>query len=85
MNNGHGFFNNPLLQAEYNRLISEGIEGLTAALDVGVQIEEMDIEDLESMMEKTDRTDIKRVMTDLLDGSNSHLTAFETQIGYIIQ
>jgi hypothetical protein len=48
-------------------------------------IEEMDIEDLESMMEKTDRTDIKRVMTDLLDGSNSHLTAFETQIGYIIQ
>jgi len=51
----------------------------------GVQIGEMDIADLVRMKAETNKSDIIRVMTNLLDGSYNHLTAFETQIGYITQ
>jgi hypothetical protein len=46
-----------------------------------VEIEEMDIGDIERMLEETDKADIKRVLSNLLNGSYNHLDAFNTQLG----
>jgi len=45
----------------------------------------MDIGDIERMQEETDNSDIKRVLSNLLDGSNNHLDTFNTQLGLIPQ
>ena len=45
----------------------------------------MDTGDIERMLEETDKTDIKRVLTNLLEGSNNHLDAFNTHLGLIPQ
>ena len=76
-----GVFNNPVLQEEYERLLIKGNISLTSALEVGVEIEEMDIADIKVMLEQTDKSDIERVLNNLLDGSYNHLAAFERQLG----
>ena len=81
LNNEPGVFNNGIIQDEYDRLLEKGKQNLTSALEVGVEIEEMDIADIERMLEQTDKTDIIRVLSNLLDGSNNHLEAFNTQLG----
>ena len=78
-----GIFTNDGLQDEYDRLLEKGETGLTYALEVGVEIEEMDIADIERMLEETDKADIQRVLSNLLDGSHNHLDAFNTQLGLI--
>jgi len=50
-----------------------------------VEIEEMDIGDIERMLEETVKPDIIRVLSNLLDGSNKHLDAFNTQLELIPQ
>ena len=45
----------------------------------------MDIGDIERMPEETDKADIKRVLSNLLAGSNNHLDAFNTQLGLLPQ
>lgn len=80
LQNGPGIFINKVLQEEYDRLMEKGSLNLTCALKVGVEIEEMDISDIESMLEETDKADIKRVLFNLLDGSYNHLDAFYSQI-----
>jgi len=85
VNNDHGIFTDGVIQDEYDRLLAKGILNLTSALEVGVEIEEMDINDIERMQEETDKPDIKRVLSNLLNGSNNHLEAFNTQLGLIPQ
>jgi hypothetical protein len=85
VNNGPGIFTNEVIRDEYDRLLDKGNLNLTSALEVGVEIEEMDIADIERMLEQTDKADIKRVLSNLLDGSNNHLDAFNTQLGLIPQ
>jgi len=85
LNNGSGIFTNEVIQDEYDRLLEKGDLCLTDALEVGVEIEEMDIADIERMLEETDKADIQRVLSNLLDGSNNHLDAFNTQLGLIPQ
>lgn len=85
VNNGLGIFNNGIIQDEYDRLLKKGNLNLTSALEVGVEIEEMDIADIERMLDETDKADIKRVLSNLLEGSNNHLDAFNTQLGLIPQ
>ena len=85
VNNGPGIFDNGVIQDEYDRLLGKGNSNLTSALEVGVEIEEMDIGDIERMLEETDKADIKRVLSNLLDGSNNHLDAFNTQLGIVPQ
>ncbi len=85
VNNDLGSFSNEIIQAEYDRLLDKGLLNLTSALEVGVEIEEMDIGDIERMLTETEKADIIRVLSNLLDGSNNHLDAFNTQLGLIPQ
>jgi hypothetical protein len=85
VNNGPGIFSNGDIQTLYDDLLKKGRGNLTSALEVGVEIEEMDIGDIETMQEETDKADIKRVLSNLLNGSYNHLDAFNTQLGVIPQ
>jgi len=74
--NDPGVFDNSDLQALYTELIGGGSESLTAALKVGVFIEMTDIDDLNEGMDTTDRRDIDKVYSNLLQGSLNHWDAF---------
>ena len=74
--NDPGVFDNSDLQALYTELIGGGSESLTAALKVGVFIEMTDIDDLNKGMITTDRRDIDKVYSNLLQGSLNHWDAF---------
>ncbi|MBD2484892.1 DUF2202 domain-containing protein [Planktothrix sp. FACHB-1365] len=75
-----GVFVNPDLQQLYNNLIAQGSQSLTAALQVGVLIEETDIADLQERIAQTDNADIQKVYEQLLKGSNNHLSAFTSNL-----
>ena len=85
VNNGPGIFTDDVIRDEYIRLLEEGELSLKDALEVGVDIEEMDIGDIVRMLDDTDKIDIERVLSNLWDGSNNHLDAFNTQLGLITQ
>lgn len=76
-----GVFDDPKLQALYDSLIEKGLESRSAALEVGVQIEEMDIADLKELLKENTAVDVERVLNSLLRGSKRHLNAFENNLG----
>jgi len=65
------------LQIHYDELISRGKLNVSDAMEVGRDIELMDIEDLTLALGNTSKKDIRNVYTNLRDGSYSHLAAFE--------
>ncbi|WP_170110352.1 DUF2202 domain-containing protein [Flavilitoribacter nigricans] len=71
-----GKFQNQDLQQLYDRLLQEGRQSLTAALQVGALIEETDIRDLQRAIAATDDARAIQVYTALLNGSENHLRAF---------
>jgi hypothetical protein len=75
-----GVFTNPDLQRLYDELLAEGNLSLLDALLTGVTIEETDIEDLKAAIAVTDHRDILTVYGNLLNGSLSHLEAFNSHI-----
>jgi hypothetical protein len=75
-----GAFSNFDLQTLYAELIARGMTSLQDALQVGVMIEEKDIADLKDAMSITDNTDILRVYGNLLNGSLTHLLAFNSHL-----
>lgn len=75
-----GVFTNPDLQALYNQCVVAGTESLEAALNVGVLIEDTDIEDLATALAQTSAADVTRVFENLLAGSTNHLAAFQQAI-----
>ncbi len=77
---GVGEFTNTELQALYDSLIAKGEESALMALQVGGIIEETDVEDIVAAISRTNKTDIKNVYTNLLNGSYNHLRAFAGQI-----
>jgi hypothetical protein len=76
-----GEFTNPILQQLYNDLMVQGSQSSTEALKVGVTIEEVDIQDLETYIASTNKTDILQVYNNLLNASYHHLSAFNNQLG----
>jgi hypothetical protein len=66
----------PAFQSIYDGLILRGKTGLKEALMVGVDIEEMDINDLELRIGETKVPNILQVYKNLLAGSKNHLSAF---------
>ena len=72
-----GEFQNAELQMLYNALVARGRVSLKAALEVGVDIENLDIGDLTDCRARTTHTDIAKVYSNLIDGSYNHLAAFE--------
>jgi hypothetical protein len=75
LENEVGLFENEQIQALYNELVEKGSESLEEAYGVGVTIEEVDIDDLNSKIVDAPE-DIKAVYSNLLAGSNNHLKAF---------
>lgn len=74
--NAVGVFTDPVIQGLYDQLVAKGSLSLKDALEVGVIIEEMDIQDLEDMIPLYTRQDILNVLTNLLAGSKNHWAAF---------
>ncbi len=75
--NDIGVFTNSELSKLYNELVEKWKQSLTDALQVGVDIEKLDISDLEKQLSNLkDGTDIYQVYSSLLRWSNNHLRAF---------
>ncbi len=77
------FSGNDLMASLYETLVAEGSESLEQAIAVGVQIEEMDIEDLQSRIAGLEEAapedfaaDVHEMYSHLLAGSQNHLAAF---------
>jgi len=49
------------------------------ALQVGIRIEELDIDDIENALSDVTAQDVNRVLNNLLSGSYNHLNAFTSQ------
>ena len=78
-----GYFVNKDLQKLHNDLMAKGNLSPIDALEVGVIIEIEDIEDLENYLlddKLTDKQDINRVFTNLLNGSYNHFAAFNSHL-----
>ena len=71
-----GEFNDPNLAAFYASLMETGSLTLVDALNVGVTIEETDIEDLQEQLEVITRKDIEQVYKNLMKASANHLRSF---------
>jgi hypothetical protein len=78
--NKRGEFDNSDLQALYFDLTVQGSISIVEAFEVGVLIEETDIDDLNAAMALTKRKDIKTVYSNLLQGSLNHLKAFVSNL-----
>jgi hypothetical protein len=77
---GAGEFVNTELAELYTTLKAQGDASLKAALEVGVLIEEVDIEDLETQLLTVTNQSIKTVYTNLLAASKVHLKAFSSKL-----
>ncbi len=75
-----GSFADQDLQDLYDYLVAKGEESLMEALKVGLYIEEIDIDDLQTAISQTDNPAIVHLYTTLLNGSYSHLRAFTSQL-----
>jgi len=75
-----GVFTNADLQKLYDDLLAKGNLSLLDALQVGVAIEETDIDDLKAAIAITGNRDVLTVYGNLLNGSLNHLSAFNSRI-----
>jgi hypothetical protein len=72
----NGSFRTAAFQALYDALVAASRSGLIAALQVGLEIEELDIRDITVQKVAIDNADILMVYDHLLRGSRNHLRAF---------
>lgn len=75
-----GVFVNADLQSLYNELIAKGSKSAVDAYEVGVAIEELDIDDLTKMLATAKDADVIAMMENLRRGSENHLRAFNNQL-----
>jgi hypothetical protein len=78
--NGVGEFTDTAFTALYDQLIEQGNESDDAALQVGVTIEELDIDDLDARLDASTPSDVAQVFERLLAGSEHHLAAFDRML-----
>lgn len=76
-----GVFTNLFLADLYDKLVARGNENYCEALQVGLDIENLDIKDIEEALGDTavKAKDVIRVFNNLLSGSYNHLNAFTSQ------
>ena len=74
--NGIGEFTDPAFATLYDQLVAQGSLSDTAALQVGVTIEQLDIADLESRLGSSLPNDVADTFARLVAGSERHLAAF---------
>jgi hypothetical protein len=77
---GAGEYSNSAIQALYDQLLADGSVSELAALQVGVLVEETDIDDLDAAIANTSNSAIIRVYSNLRKGSLNHLSAFSNQV-----
>jgi rhodanese-related sulfurtransferase len=75
-----GVFTAPTMQKLYTDLTSQGKASLVDALIVGATIEDLDINDLETLKQSTTKPDILATYNNLQKGSRNHLRAFVRNI-----
>ena len=80
VNDTVGVFTNPAFAALYKDLVAAGSVSIVEAYEVGIIIEEMDIEDLTEALLEIQKADVRTVFGNLLSGSENHLAAFESQL-----
>ncbi len=78
-NDDVGAFTNQVFSKLYSELVSRGELSYCDALQVGVDIEVLDIEDIEIALNEVQAADVTRVLQNLLNGSYNHLNAFSSQ------
>jgi hypothetical protein len=82
---GPGEFQNPDLQGLYYILVMNGDAGFAEALGIGVLIEEKDLSDIAYAINlSVAYPDIVQVYSNLLAGSEHHLSAFLNVLGGIV-
>lgn len=74
---GVGEFDDPAVKALYDQFVARGSQSLVNALQVGVDIELLDIADLKAALKTVKKADIISVYENLLAGSENHLAAFK--------
>jgi hypothetical protein len=76
-----GVFPTTQFQQLYDSLVARGSASIGAALQVGVEIERLDIADLQQAIRETDEPMLGLVYGNLLSGSTRHLQAFSSHLG----
>lgn len=77
-----GEFTNPVFSELYFELVTKRMAeeaDYCDALQVGIDIEVLDIEDIELALTEVEAQDVNRVLNNLLNGSYNHLNAFTSQ------
>jgi hypothetical protein len=74
-----GKFTNSVFTDLYLKLVEQGEENYCGALQVGLDIENLDIDDIEYALSEVEAKDVSRVLNNLLSGSYNHLSAFTSQ------
>jgi hypothetical protein len=74
-----GKFTNQFFTQLYEDLVGKGEISFCEALQVGIDIEKLDIEDIEIALNDIAAQDVSRVLNNLLNGSYNHLNAFTSQ------
>lgn len=80
-NNAYGVFSNSELQALYNELTAKSDSSLNMALEVGANIEDLDINDIKTFKSHTTNADLINVYDKLSCGSKNHIRSFVGQLG----
>lgn len=74
-----GKFTNPVFADLYVELVEKGEVSYCDALQAGIDIEALDIEDIELALGDIEARDVTRVLNNLLNGSYNHLNAFTSR------
>ena len=75
-NNAYGVFSNSELQALYNELTAKSDASLNMALEVGANIEDLDINDIKTFKSHTTNADLINVYDKLSCGSKNHMRSY---------
>jgi hypothetical protein len=79
--NGIGVFTNDELQSLYNELTAKSDISFNKALEVGANIEDLDIKDIYTFRAHTTKSDLLNVYDNLTCGSRNHLRSFVRELG----
>ncbi|MCF7928977.1 MAG: DUF2202 domain-containing protein [Spirochaetales bacterium] len=75
-----GEFQNREISVLYNDLVEKGSRSLSAAFEIGVTIEDLDLADLYKDIDNSDNDDLRVVYQNLAKGSRNHLRSFYRQL-----
>nr|MBK7068271.1 DUF2202 domain-containing protein [Deltaproteobacteria bacterium] len=73
-------FADPTLQSLYDALVARGSASTVAALQVGAEVEELDIADIREMRGVATSADVRATLDTLERGSRNHLRSFWRQL-----